>query len=90
MPNFHDATTFARAWATAALHSIEGAVMRGWLGLKARLAAYERRAVLRLYAPAMMDCLKQLHARVEALEKRGFEGESDIARSVGTFIAKLG
>ena len=95
--NFHDARTFTAAWATALWHSVERrvvvgwlCVVLGWLRLKAAVAAYERRAVLRLYAPAMLGHLKALHARVEALEKRGFEGESAIAKSAGTFLAKFG
>ena len=95
--NFHDARTFAAAWVTALWHSVERrvvvgwlCVVLGWLWLKTKLADYERRAVLRLHAPAMLDHLKQLHARVELLEKRGFEGESAVARSVGTFLAKVG
>lgn len=103
MINLHDARTLAAAWATALAHSVEGVFARlllalrmptriraAWLWLKAAVAAYERRAVLRLHAPAMIDHLKALHARVELLERRGFEGESAVARSVGTFLAKFG
>lgn len=90
MINFNDARSLVAAWTTAALHSVETRVIAAWVWLKAKLADYERRAVLRLLAPAMLDALKRLHARVEDLEKRAYDGESAIAADVRRFLAKHG